>query len=353
MKILFSTYPLAFQNPGGGEQVFKATRSHLQTMGIQVDTYDVWKHTPENLHDYQIIHYFSCIQPSFWKFVKTHCPKTPLVVTPIFFREKKFLKSFSEWQRKLTLQMTKQNDPFTFPDYWLPATQTELQSLRNSYQIKSEKMSVLPHGVEDLFKKATPNIFQNEFKINESFILHVGRFHPVKNQLTLIQAMSKFKSYGIFIGSPDIGQEEYYFKCKKLAAEVETKTFGKTRFLFIPRLNHENPLLASAYAAADIFILPSHFETFGLCAFEAQLAGAKLVLSNKMLTASIFKDCAFFVDPNRSEQIAFTLQEALKAPKNPKNSFFLKKYAWNSLCRDLLEIYQSITLNSQQGFKKC
>ena len=42
---------------------------------------------------------------------------------------------------------------------------------------------------------------------------------------------------------------------------------------WLGRLDHHDPLLASAYAAARVFALPSWFETPGLAALEAALAG--------------------------------------------------------------------------------
>ena len=39
--------------------------------------------------------------------------------------------------------------------------------------------------------------------------------------------------------------------------------------------DHDDPLLASAYAAARVFALPSWFETPGLAALEAALAGRR------------------------------------------------------------------------------
>jgi len=38
-------------------------------------------------------------------------------------------------------------------------------------------------------------------------------------------------------------------------------------------------MLASAYAACDVFVLPSMFETPGIAALEAGLAGAKIVIT--------------------------------------------------------------------------
>ena len=70
----------------------------------------------------------------------------------------------------------------------------------------------------------------------------------------------------VLIGSPVSGYEEYFNECKKLGGGFTT---------FIPTMRHEDPLLRSAYAACDLFVLQGWFETPGLVAMEAALAGAQ------------------------------------------------------------------------------
>ena len=79
MRILFATYPLAFQNPGGGERVMLSLQNQLQLQGHEVEIFDSWKH---DLSSFDLIHYFSCIGSSFWPFTKKEFPGLPLVVTP-------------------------------------------------------------------------------------------------------------------------------------------------------------------------------------------------------------------------------------------------------------------------------
>ena len=64
--------------------------------------------------------------------------------------------------------------------------------------------------------------------------------------------------------------------------------------------DHDDPLLASAYAAARVFALPSWFETPGLAALEAALAGARWSITPFGCTREYFGDHAVSTPaPNR------------------------------------------------------
>ncbi len=69
--------------------------------------------------------------------------------------------------------------------------------------------------------------------------------------------------------------------------------------IWLGRLDHHDPLLASAYAAARVFALPSWFETPGLAALEAALAGCAVVITPYGSTREYFGDLVEYARPHR------------------------------------------------------
>ena len=63
------------------------------------------------------------------------------------------------------------------------------------------------------------------------------------------------------------------------------------------------------YAAADIFVSPSHQETFGLAALEAAAAGLPIVLRDIMPYPSIFNNCYFSIRDNDYRKVVAALIE--------------------------------------------
>lgn len=199
----------------------------LQEKGHQVDLYNPWQH---DLKKYNVIHYFSCLENSFWSHAKKKCPNTPLVVTPTIFFEKGLVSRFKNKkhfllqaaERKLLYNQKTSN--FRLPNHWLPVSQAEAQNLCDFLDVPKKNLSVLPNGCN--IQKNDPQIFRKKFHIEDSFFLHVGRLHPVKNHFALIEAAAKAQVQLVCIGKEDLGQEQYAKKCKNLAAEKNA--FDKT-----------------------------------------------------------------------------------------------------------------------------
>ena len=335
MRILFGTYSLAFQNPGGGEQVIHALRKELTQLGATVDLFNPWRDDPAR---YDIIHYFSCLETSFWPFVKENYATIPLVVTPTLWQGAG-VKSWLGLAKQLSLGRLPESRlaRYRLPDHWLPTTSTELERLAVFWRVDRARLSVLPNGVEDFFAHGDPGLFRERWNIREPFVLHVGRFHPVKNQLLLIEALSQAGLRGVFIGNPDLGHGGYYEKCREK---------GRAHCQFLPAIAHDDPMLASAYSAAAVFALPSQFETFGIAALEAAVAGAPLVLSANVWSRGLFEGSARFVAPGSVHALANALTEASTQRANfcasgaPQR--LLAEYEWRNIARQLLNVYERL-----------
>lgn len=350
MKILLSTYSLAFQNPGGGEQVLLSLSRELAALGHQVDLFNPWRNDPAN---YDVIHYFSCTESSFWNHAKKRAPEVPLLVTPTLFQRRNWGAVLASAKRaalrlvgdRLGEELNRWQR-YDLPDLWLPSTSAEAEALSKYWQIPREKIRVLPNGVESRFADAKPEAFARDTKIRGPFVLHVGRFHPVKNHETLIKAVRIARAHCVFIGDPDLGHEPYYSRCVAAAREAERTDPRKlTKFTFIPALQHEDPILASAYSAASVLALPSHFETFGLTAIEAALAGTRLVLTRNILSAEIFSPFAALVDPGDPKEIAEALRRSLSQEQEsePRSARIarLSRYFWPNIAMSLVDLYQA------------
>jgi len=189
-----------------------------------------------------------------------------------------------------------------------PNTTEEGKLFIDAFGVSEKKLIVVPNGVEERFAHAAPGLFEREYGI-KNFILSVGHIGPErKNILRLMEALERIDHPAAIIGC--IENTPSGRACLERARR-------NPRLLIVDAIPHDSMLLASAYAACDVFVLPSQFETPGIAALEAGLAGAKIVITPVGGTKEYFGIDALYVEPTSTKNIAEGIQRALKNKKIP------------------------------------
>jgi glycosyltransferase involved in cell wall biosynthesis len=200
--------------------------------------------------------------------------------------------------------------------------------------VPERNIYVVPNGVEARFEKGKKALFKNKFG-TENFILNVGHIGPDrKNVLRLIQALETINHPAVIIGRIEKTPEGD--RCLELAKR-------NPRLMILDSVAHDSELFVSAYAACDVFVLPSQFETPGIAALEAGLAGAKVVITPHGGTKEYFREYAEYVDPYSVENIRTAIQNALNRQKNTQLRDHIKEnFLWKSVAQRLLALYQTV-----------
>jgi len=133
--------------------------------------------------------------------------------------------------------------------------------------VDARRIAVVPYGID--LQKFYPNLDSINFKKNfnlegSKVILTVGRLNYQKGFHYLIEAMPKILHQIPHVKLVIVGDGELMPYLKNLAISLGLK--GKVIFAgAMPQT-----LISQAYAAADVFVLPSLFESFGISLLEAQ-----------------------------------------------------------------------------------
>ncbi|HIE1649522.1 TPA: glycosyltransferase [Burkholderia cenocepacia] len=320
MKVLFATYPMAFHTPGGGEIQLLAYRKHLPAHDVDVTLLDPWN--PRFL-EHDVVHFFSCVGGSvhFCNFVKQL--QLPLVV------------SSSLWvteDTKHLYPMGEIHHQFSLADRVVTNSDIESDTLARVFELPREKFVSVLNGVEPIFYDRQPaSAFRDAFDLRGRFILNVGNIEPRKNQLALVRAMKSFPELKLVL----IGHQRDQAYARACLEE------GGDQVIYLGALPHESPVLRAAYAACEVFCLPSTLETPGLAALEAHAAGARIAITQVGSTQEYFGNHVTYLDPNdvssiaQSIRLAMTLEPVAARPE--------RDLSWQAVLAPLKTLYTSLS----------
>ncbi|MGC8587038.1 MAG: glycosyltransferase [Candidatus Micrarchaeia archaeon] len=144
---------------------------------------------------------------------------------------------------------------------------------------------VVPNGVDvSRFIDAKEDGIRSKIKVgkNKKIVLFVGRVSKEKRLDTLLRAahiISKYRNDVAFVIAGS-GPAEIYYK-----SMAQRLGLGNVVFTgFIPE-----KILPNLYAASDVFVMPSTFETQNVASIEAMAAGKPVVGANSLALAEIIK----------------------------------------------------------------
>jgi len=324
----------ACASPGGGEIQMRKTIEALAQRGRNVAFWSPWE---QGFSGIDLLHLFGSA-PEFLPVVAAaRAKRIPVVLSPIAwfnradcwrepgsliakiarmvnFELRAVCPQWPSWRRKLYQQV----------QCLLPNSFVEAQQLQDLFRVPAARIKVVPNAADSKFGLQK---FGIESGINSSrgYILYPGRIEPRKNQLELLRALSGTREPLILLGDPVPGHEDYYAKCREIAGpEVQ----------FLPRVEHEDPVLERLYAGCGCVVLCSWYETPGLAALEAGMSGIPLVLTDQGATREYFGPFAQYVSPGDRSGLRDAVRKALQRPRDPNLSAWVReRYSWEAAAR--------------------
>jgi len=244
-------------------------------------------------------------------------------------------------------------------DRIVAATDTEQSQLQDLYGVNPRKITVIPPGVNTHHFYPIPSDEAKEaigISPKDRMALFVGRIEPLKGVDTLIKAMSIVKKdcssficphYLIVIGGDPEGKTEELSAemarlqdlCKALDLDEMVVFLGKRGQNTLPYY----------YSAAEVVVMPSHYESFGMVALEAMACGTPVIASRVGGLAHLIKDgeTGFFVPAQDAEALAEKLRlifvdHALRDQIGARATAYAKNYCWEEITEQMIGVYESL-----------
>lgn len=157
-------------------------------------------------------------------------------------------------------------------------TQQERDDLGRLYDVSTERVDVVPAGVDlSLFQPMDMIEARQSLGLTESkIILSVGRIEPLKGIDILIRALAQLHDISdtrLLIVGGELGSDPEIKRLMELASSLGV--IGSVTFTGVV----EQTELPKYYSAADVFVMSSYYESFGLAALEAMACGTPIVAS--------------------------------------------------------------------------
>lgn len=244
-------------------------------------------------------------------------------------------------------------------DKIISSSSHEMQILVDEYGITSSKVKVIYPGVNNklFYPFVSPNVLQEiQCKEGERILLYVGRIDPVKGLITIIKALELLRQRAkplynrlklVIVGggrkNQDLPKNEEFIRIKESIGRK--KLTGKVIFLGSKKQSQ----LKKYYSAADAFMMPSLYESFGLVAVEALACGTPVIVSQIGEMRSIVQEGknGFFFRPDDPSSLSsileyfFSHEERLwKREKISQN--IIKNFSWEKTAEETYSFVRRI-----------
>jgi len=184
-------------------------------------------------------------------------------------------------EREPALRLAEERRIVRAADRLVAANAIERAGLVNAYGADASRVAVIPCGVDtDLFRGGDAAIARDVLGVARGpLLLYVGRIAPIKGLETLLDALGCLRGRGIGARLVVVGGEtDEPVDAHEAGVRRRVTTLGLANAVtFVGAQPQER--LRDWYVAADVIVLPSYYESFGMVALEAMACGSPVVAS--------------------------------------------------------------------------
>jgi len=233
----------------------------------------------------------------------------------------------------------------------IASTEKEKEELILHYGSSPERISVVPCGVNlELFQPVDKEMAKEELGfVNDNVILSVGRIEPLKGIEQLLKAMPYLQNSHrprlVLIGGDENSQYEIE-RLKRLSRDLHIED----SVTFLGSVKQER--LPYFYSAADVCVIPSYYESFGLVALESLACGTPVVATDVGDFKSIIRqgETGYVVADDEPHHFAEKIDLLLSRPSPDKNSVLsmrasVSRFSWSNIAETIVREFRLVLDN--------
>ncbi len=258
-----------------------------------------------------------------------------------------------------------ERDVMKAADRIIAATEAERAQLEMLYGVNHLKISIIPPGVDTRHFYPIPQDEAKEaigIRADDRMALYVGRIEPLKGIDTLVRAMAHVKKncvtftcpdyLAVIGGDPDASEEDMSAEMRRLQSLCQELGLDEM-VLFLGKRGQNT--LPYYYSAAEVLVMPSHYESFGMVALEAMACGTPVIASRVGGLAFLVQEgeTGFFVPSQDPQALAEKLRiifidQSLRKRMALNAVNYARDYSWELITSQVADVYQDL-VSFEQG----
>ena len=252
-------------------------------------------------------------------------------------------------------------------DMVVAATPIDRAQMVWNYGADAERIRVVPCGVDLRRFQPQPQAEARTrlgLSTDERLLICVGRMEPLKGMDALIRALALLRQSArpwakqlraLLVGGESEGRPQHWNAEQRRLDALRRELGVEDRVNFLGAQPQEG--LPSYFAAADVVVVPSHYESFGMVALEALASGAAVVAANVGGLALTVEDghSGRLFPPDDHAALATQIEWLIE---HPTEAAVLRvrarqratEYSWPSVTRRITTIYEDLVAARQAAW---
>lgn len=244
-------------------------------------------------------------------------------------------------------------------DCVIAATLAEQSQLQFLYHADQERIAIIPPGVD--VSHFYP-IAADEAKCvigvpeDDHMMLFVGRIEPLKGVDTLIRAIAHMRITGVTDQYPhylaiiggDPNADAQVMNSEMARLQNLSRELGlQDLVVFLGKRAQSS--LPYYYSAADVLIMPSHYESFGMVALEAMACGTPVVASQVGGLAFLIQDgvTGYVIPGGDHLALSQRLTQLISQPElrerlGQQAATYARQYSWERISNRMMDLYAGV-----------
>ena len=233
-------------------------------------------------------------------------------------------------------------------DLLIASTADEGEELVNAYGARSDRVFIVPPGVDlATFRPLDRAEARRKIGLDGAMVLFVGRLERLKGVEVAIRALALLSDRAhpdlrlVVLGEDSHdGDESEKARLKAIASALGIRE----RVDFLGSVAHHE--LPYFYSAADVCVMPSYSESFGLVGLEAQACGCPVVASDVPGLRSVIRDgvSGYLIDGDDPSEYADRIGRLLADPQlaeqmGRRASMLAQRFSWARTVDSLGELF--------------